>query len=210
VNIVVFVNTVLLALLCLLMIGLLRGHAELMRRTSPTPSDHDGAPELDGAQGNGLELLPRPRAEETPAYDIAGTLLDGGAQKVSMRSNRNTLLAFLSSGCSACVPFWEGLREVQRKQLPGQARIVVVSKDPDMESPSRLEGLVRPETSLIMSSRAYADYKVELSPYFIYVEGRSGQVLSEGTAATWPQVLSLLKDAIRDRAMTLDRLGDPA
>jgi hypothetical protein len=209
-NILVFVDTVLLALLCLLMVGLLRGHAELMRRTSAMESNPDGPPELNGAKGNGFELLPAPRAEETPAFDIAGTLLDGGVQKVSMRSNRNTLLAFLSSGCSACVPFWEGLSDVQRKQLPGQARIVVVSKDPEMESPSRLESLVPPETSFIMSSQAYADYKVELSPYFIFVEGTSGQVVSEGTATTWPQVLSLLTDAMRDRAMALDRLGDPA
>ena len=35
-------------------------------------------------------------------------------------------------------------------------------------------------------------------PYFVHVDGASGEVRGEGTAAAWPQVVSLLRDAIDD------------
>jgi hypothetical protein len=39
---------------------------------------------------------------------------------------------------------------------------------------------------------------VEGSPYFILVGGASGQIDGEGTAGTWDQVVSLLRDAVTD------------
>jgi hypothetical protein len=42
---------------------------------------------------------------------------------------------------------------------------------------------------------------VQGSPYFIYVDGRSGQIVGEGTATAWPQVMSLILDAFTDVEM---------
>jgi hypothetical protein len=204
-RIIVFVDTVLLAILCLLMVGLLRGHAELLRRTSSTGEPSNDRPAnasagSNGARGSSGVPLPEPRVVETPAADISGATVDGGASKISMRSDRNTLLAFLSSGCSACVPLWEGLSAAERAGVPGDARIVVVTKDPSQELKARLRDLVPAGSTVVMSSQAYADYQVELSPYFIYVDGLMGEVRSEGAATAWPQVFSLLSEAIAEYA----------
>ncbi len=194
-RILVFIDTALLAVLTLLMVGLLRGHAELLRRSA---SDPDRQPRREAPDPARIVRLPEPRAVETPAADISGATIDGGAAVLSMRSDRNTLLAFLSSGCSACVPFWEGLAEVQRGALPGAARVVVVTKDPSFELMARLNDLVPRGATVVMSSQAWTDYGVELSPYFIFVDGMVGEVRSEGAATTWSQVLSLLGDAIAE------------
>lgn len=194
-TIVVFVDTVLLLVLTLLMVGLLRGHAELLRRT--TPNRADPGPQAPDEASRSVPL-PEPRSVETPAADIAGATVDGGAGKIAMRSDRNTLLAFLSSGCAACVPFWEGLGAIERGPVPGDARVVVVTKDPGNELMARLRELAPKGSMVVMSSQAYADYQVELSPYFIYVDGLLGEIRSEGAATSWHQVLSLLDDAIAE------------
>jgi hypothetical protein len=195
-----------LGVLCVLMVGLLRSHAEILRRAAPDPGDQAGAhQEQNGdVQSDPLDHLAEPRAEDSTAYDISGQTLDGAVVKVAVGAADGTLLAFLGSGCSACVPFWEGLSAVQHDGLPGKARIVVVAKDPSFESPYRLRALVPQGTSLVMSSSAYADYNVEVTPYFIHVDGASNAVVSEGAAMTWPQVVSLLRDSLADREMAFE------
>jgi hypothetical protein len=49
-----------------------------------------------------------------------------------------------------------------------------------------------------MSTQAWDAYGVPLSPYFIYVDGATGEVAGEGSAGAWPQVESLLTDALAD------------
>ena len=210
-NVLVAIDTIVLALLCVLTVGLLRSHAEILRRTSPAPngqSTNYGQANLQ-MQTKRVEHLPQPRAEDSTAYDISGQTLDGAVVKIAVGAADGTLLAFLGSGCSACIPFWEGLPSVQQDGLPGNTRVVVVAKDPAYESPSRLRALVPPGTSLVMSSSAYSDYKVEVTPYFIHVDGASNAVVSEGAAMTWPQVVSLLTDALEDRQMARSQAVEP-
>ncbi|MGH9053093.1 MAG: hypothetical protein ACRDWX_08800, partial [Acidimicrobiia bacterium] len=49
------------------------------------------------------------------------------------------------------------------------------------------------------------DYQVPVSPYFILVDGPSGRVVGEGAAATWPQVASLLGQAMADAGLAVER-----
>jgi hypothetical protein len=84
--------------------------------------------------------------------------------------------------------------------MPGGARVIVVVKDPAFESPSKLAKLVPPDVPVIQSSQAWEDFGVQMSPYFCFVDGRSGTVRSEGAAMTWEQVSSLLSDALFDEA----------
>jgi hypothetical protein len=67
-----------------------------------------------------------------------------------------------------------------------------------MESPSRLDELAPPEVPLVMSSAAWEAYRVPMTPYFVHVDGDTGTIAGEGRAETWPQVLSLLRDAAWD------------
>jgi hypothetical protein len=51
-----------------------------------------------------------------------------------------------------------------------------------------------------MSTEAWGDYRVPVSPYFILVDGPTGSVAGEGSATSWRQVASLLEQALADAA----------
>jgi len=186
------VETLLLLLLVVIVAGLLRSHAEILRRLGPPNDDED---RLDPS-------LPRPptgqRAPAT-APDIVGTTLDGQIRQFGMRpGGESTLLAFLTSGCLVCGRFWEEFQAQRPPDLPGGGRILILTKDSSHESPSRLRELAPSGLPMVMSSAAWKDYSVPTAPYFVHVDGASGEVRGEGTAAGWPQVVSLLRDAIDD------------
>ena len=113
---VVVVETLVLALLSVVVVALLRSHAEILRRL-PEPDDasrkrplaHDEP--IDLADGPRLPAhLPSPRRRATEAHDIVGTTPDGDAVAVSMAVGSNTVVAFLSTGCLTCRTFWDGLQ----------------------------------------------------------------------------------------------------
>ncbi len=207
----VAVETVVLALLALVTVGLLRSHAEILRRLPEAHADHDHA---HGGDAHGFEPsfaegttipahLPGPRGEATPVVDISGPTLDGAEVAISP-AKTDTLVAFLSSGCLTCKTFWDGLQPARREPLPGDARLVVVVKDRDKESPSRLRDLAPSDLPVVMSSQAWEDYGVTMSPYFLFVGASSGTVRSEGAASSWEQVRSLLTDAIDDERIAME------
>jgi hypothetical protein len=196
--ILVFVETLVVLLLALLVGGLLRSHAEILRRLEGMASDNAS---LLRPSGHSPPAVPAsPRREPGPAPDIAGRTLRGEPVKVTVSGHGGTILAFMSSGCSSCSGFWQAFEADRGDPLPGGARLVVVTRDDSMESPSRLEALAPPEIPLVMSSAAWEAYQVPMTPYFVHVEGSSGTIAGEGRAETWAQVLSLLGDAVRDRA----------
>jgi hypothetical protein len=211
-TIVVVVETVVLALLAVIVVSLLRSHAEVLRRLPSPDEDEEHAHgrqmvpvgRSPGATGAPTEeatipaFLPSPRGEVTAGHDIGGRTLQGDTVAVSVTAGAPTLVAFLSSGCLTCRTFWAGLRPEVRQPLPGGARLVVVVKDRDLESPSKLLELAPDDITVIHSTQAYEDYGISMSPYFCFVDGVSGDVLSEGAAMTWEQVRSLLADAILD------------
>ncbi len=203
---VVIVETLVLALVSVVVVALLRSHAEILRRLPEPASEPErvvrreepivltDAPELPAH-------LPSPRRRATEAHDISGTTPDGDAVVVSMAVGSNTVLAFLSTGCLTCRTFWDGLQPQVRTALPGDARVVVVVKDPSFESPSKLRELAPADVQVVQSSRAWEDFGIEMSPYFCFVDGATGDVRSEGAAMTWDQVASLLRDALLDEEL---------
>ena len=198
------VETFLLVLLSLLVAGLLRSHAEILRRLD-SAQDH-GSSQAGGTPSEpGSHLadgLAEPRSTATPAYDITGTTLGGEPVKLAVRGGKtSTLIAFLSSGCLTCRAFWDAFQPGVRPTLPGDARLVIVTKDSNMESPSKLRELAPPDVPMAMSTEAWDAYGVPMSPYFIYVDGASGTVHGEGSATGWQQVVSLLRDALADEEM---------
>jgi hypothetical protein len=188
-------ETILLALLVLLVAALLRSHAELLRRLGPP----------DSADEHGPAPVPRPgAAPPVAATEIAGRTLEGDAVKFSLGPGAPpTLIAFLTSGCDTCRGFWGDLRAGHRVSLPRPgSRLVVVTKDAREESSSRLGDLSPGGVPVVMSSEAWTRHGVPGSPYFLYVE--DGAVAGEGSATTWKQVESLLRDAVYD----VDRQGN--
>lgn len=197
----VIVETVVLALLAVVVVSLLRSHAELLRRLPEPDDEHEHAHAPDPIDRPVLSPdLPSPKRIASRAHDVAGSTLDGDQVVVSAASGSDTLFAFLSTGCLTCQGFWDGLQPGAREPLPGETRVVVVVKDPAFESPSRLAKLAPPDVPVIQSSAAWEDFGVQMSPYFCFVDGRTGEVRSEGAAMTWQQVSSLLTDALFDEA----------
>jgi len=201
-TIIVSVETVLLVLLGLLVVGLLRSHAEILRRLDAAPvapSPHAAAA-VPGAPAS--TDLPEPPTEglDQPE-DVAGTTLEGEPVKVAVVGTAGpTLLAFLSTGCLGCGPFWDAFRSGAGAEAVG-ARVVIVTKDASHESSSRLCELAPPEVALVQSSAAWDHYRIAGSPYFVLVDGPSGRVRGEGTAREWLQVVSLLRDAVADEEL---------
>jgi hypothetical protein len=192
-------ETLLLVLLAALVAGLLRSHAEILRRLGPAEDDPRRT------QAANLPAPPQ-RAEAAPARDIAGATLDAEAVQVGLApGGRSTLLAFLSSGCLTCEGFWDAFQSARRPEIPGGARLVIVTKDTTHESPSRLRELAPADIGIVMSSAAWEDYGVPTSPYFVYVDGPSGTIMGEGAASAWPQVESLLRDALADLELAAER-----
>jgi hypothetical protein len=186
---IVSVETVVLVLLVILVAGLLRSHAEILRRLGP-------------GESGGPASAPR-RARATPAPAIAGTTIEGDAVTLDFAGGAGppTLLAFLSSGCSTCEGMWEGLGE---RRLPDGIQTVIVAHGAERERPARLRSLATGEVPVVMSSAAWEDYGVPGAPYFVLVDG---DIRGEGTATTWEGLASLVSDAIADvrEAMQPDR-----
>ena len=127
---------------------------------------------------------------------IAGSTLADEEVALSLRGG-DTLLAFLSSGCSTCQGFWQDFA-AGAVEVPGDARLVVVAQSLADESESALRERAPAEIPLVLSSEAWAEFSVPGSPYFVYVDGGSGRVVGEGSAASWGQVVDLLSQARAD------------
>jgi hypothetical protein len=184
---IVSIETVLLVLLVVLVIGLLRSHAEILRRLGPSDQRPDLRPPEAGPPRSG---------QSAPA--LAGTTPQGDAIVLDFASTAQapTLLAFLTTGCTTCQGFWESLAE---PRLPENVSAVIVAHGTDRESPQRIRKLAPPDTPVVMSSAAWDDYRVPGAPYFVLVDGT---IRGEGVATTWEALASLVGDAIEDERST--------
>jgi hypothetical protein len=189
----VVANTVLIAALLVLVAGLLRAHAEMLRNLAVVNRSTRGMHEKFAA---GLPLPPN-RDHMTEAVAISGETLNGQRAHLAFEAGgKNTLLAFLSSSCMTCLGFWEQFQSSHRPAMPGDAQLIIVTKDARYESPSKLADLAPDDVAVLMSSAAWEAYGVPAAPYFVYIGGVSGLVHGEGAAVSWPQVESLLTDAL--------------
>jgi len=58
--------------------------------------------------------------------------------------------------------------------------------------------LSHPNLTVVMSSEAWNDYGVPVSPYFLLVDGPSGTVVGEGAASSWASVADMLARSTAD------------
>lgn len=206
------------ALLAVLVVGLLRSHAEILRRLHELGAGvYDDEEESGPGATSRVELaerpeirtrpgVPEPRVVETGAHDLTGVTPQGAAKAIGVvGTDHSTLLAFLSSGCGTCADFWRAFAAGEADALPGRdTRLVIVTKSPDAESPSEVAALAPPQHPTLMSSEAFDDYAVPVSPYFVLVDGPTGRIVGEGAAASWSQVANLLRQAAADAGLTTE------
>ena len=189
----VIVEGVVIIVLALLVAGLLRSHADILKALHGLgvnmEHDHD-QPDFNVQSG----VMKPGDAVGSPAHDISGAALDGGA--VAMRlvgGEHSTLLAFLSSTCASCTILWATLA----RDAPRNHRVVVVTRGPGEESVTALQKLAPEGFTVVMSTKAWGDYGVTGTPYFVLVDGARG-VTGEGSAGTWERITKLLADSEGD------------
>lgn len=190
---------VILALVLVLVFGLLRSHAAILRRLH----------ELEGTDRDAGPAPVRIADPAAAAPAVRGETLSGEQVVVPVAGvGHQTILAFLSSGCLTCKTFWKEFAG-DGFTLPANTRLVIVAKDLDEESPSELAALAPRNVDLVCSSNTWTDYQVPGSPYVVAVEGASGRIMGEGTGMSWEQVAGLLAQATGDRAYVTAPGGKP-
>lgn len=199
-TVLVVTLTVVVALLAVLVAGLLRSHAEILRALHELGVGEEGATRKT-SELRTADNIAAPRAESTPAYDLTGTKMDGSTRHISvLGTEHTTLLAFMTTGCATCQTFWKEFSQRTDLELPGvDTRLVIVTKGLDHESESRLAKLAPSHHTLVMTSLAWDEYKIPVSPYFILID--SGRIIGEGSAGSWKQVRSLLSQAYSDASI---------
>lgn len=215
-TVVVVVEGIVIAVMALLVVGLLRSHAEILRRLHELGAGMNAGAPAAGSPRPGRDFQVMPQMPSPPDREEFGGSADlsglgaGGAETMTVRVNgveHDTIVAFLSSGCLTCQNFWDAFRKPKKLGLPAGTRLVVVTKGADGESTSAVAQLAPPGIPTLMSTEAFTDYDVPGSPYFVHVHGPTGRVRGEGTGPDWDQVFSLLSQASGDAELAASLAG---
>jgi hypothetical protein len=187
------------ALLAVLVAGLLRSNAELTRSLHQLGVDLSPgrAPGAVAAVAVGTRPTPA-RPDSAEVADIAGSTPRGDVVSLAVTSvAHDTLIGFLTSGCHTCSGFWDSFRR-RLPEVPGGARLVVVTRGAEAESPGTIAELAGDRLAVVMSSEAWENYDIPYAPYFVYVSGPAGRIVGEGVAAGWEEVKALVATAVAD------------
>jgi hypothetical protein len=183
------------ALLAVLVAGLLRSNAEMTRAL------HQLGVDLGPGATAPVALSARPtpgRPDRDDVVDLAGSTPGGDVVTLAVTSvAHDTLIAFLTSGCHSCRGFWDAFRR-RLPDVPGGARLVVVTRGAEAESPGTIAELAGDRLPVVMSTAAWEKYDIPYAPYFVYVSGRAGRIVGEGVAAGWEEVKALMANAVAD------------
>jgi hypothetical protein len=205
-TVLVVVETVLLAVLTVLVAGLLRAYGTVLRRLHELDGGTPGARSFDLLPM--APASPQPTTEFASAHDIAGESLAGEVVSARVVGVENdTLLLFLSSGCASCEVFWGEL--AGPVPLPSGTRVLVVPQSAADESVADLAAMAPAGVDVVLSSQAWKDYDVPGSPHVIFVDGRSGRVRGEGTGQSLRQVSELLARSTGDAAFVASTPSAP-
>lgn len=198
----VILEGLVILLLAVLVAGLLRSHADILRTLDRLGAGDGAAPNRAGSIG----LSPTRRSTgQSPVGAISGVTLDGEARSFALTESRGFILAaFLSSGCTTCKAFWSSFdRELD---LPHpDIRPVIVTKDATEESISDLRTLAPRDVPMVLSSDTWDAFRVPGTPYFQLIDTTNGAVLGEGSAANWSRLLEMIRRSLGDDASDLRR-----
>ena len=227
-TVLIVVQGLVILLLAVLVVGLLRSHAEILRALHDLGVNlEDGAPqggtktfdlrtraEALSASNRGVAPAGTPVEQRVSdhgvalptdgplggAFDLMGVTPRGDAAAISVHGTDGlTLLAFLTSGCATCLDFWEAFRDPAKRVVGGPGtNLIVLTKGPDAESPASVANLADPDLLTLMSTEAFDDYSVPIAPYFVLVDGTAGKVIGEGAASSFDQLQSLMSKALAD------------
>lgn len=200
----VVIEGIVIVLLVILVAGLLRSHADIIRRLEALGVGDEA--QVPHARPTSITSTPM-RTEPASSPAISGPTPLGDTASVALTGSRGyVLLAFLSSGCSTCATFWKAFRHGM--DMPrANIRPVIVTQGPEAETPSGIRSLAPAEITTIMSSEAWDAFRVPGTPYFQLVDVERGIVIGEGSAGTWPRLIDLIERSTGDATFNPIRLG---
>lgn len=193
----VVIEGIVIALLVVLVAGLLRSHADILRKLESLGAGDDAANSIVRSSRPEIALTPM-RTEPASVTSISGPTPFGDNASVALAGSRGSvLLAFLSSGCSTCETFWKSFRNGM--DLPStDIRPVIITQGTESESPGDIRKKAPTDVTTIMSSEVWDAFRVPGTPYFQLVDAEQGVVLGEGSAGNWSRLLDLIERATGD------------
>jgi hypothetical protein len=197
------IEGVALLLLGLLVMGLLRSHAEILRALEELGVGRPG----EGRAGRSRQAAHPPvgQPEGVAAPAVRGHTIDGESIAVAFGGgDAQTVLAFLSATCHTCAGFWNEF--AQPGTLPAGMRLIAVVQGVD--NLTRVRRLASEELMVVISDDAWLEYDVPGSPHFVLVDDSTGSIVGEGTGSTWSQVHALLEHAEAPDPASVVALGD--
>jgi hypothetical protein len=226
-TVLVVFEALVILVLAMLVIGLLRSHAEILRALHDLGVNmEDGAPESGprtfraGSRGDAVRaevaargVLPAgtPVAERVgdelalpadgplgDAHDLMGVTPRGDGVAISMTdADQRVLLAFLTSGCQSCLDFWQAFELERNRQVAGARSRLIVLT----KGPDQ-------ESPGAVAELCGFDLEVVMSTesfddYSVpiapyFVLLDRGRVVGEGAASTFDQLGSLMSKALTD------------
>ena len=206
----VLVLTFVVLLLGVLVAGLLRSHADILKALHDLgagvgdPSRPGGREGHQGAVDHSARAVAVPfswgrapgRTGRVSAPTISGVTPDGDALAMTLTGHDTlTLVAFLSSGCATCAGFWEALQSPHELGLPEDIRLLVVTKGPELRDRGRSQGEGARTTGGHHVHRGLGGLRSTRIPFFVLVDGASARRIGEGVANHFSQVTELVRRA---------------
>ena len=134
-TVLVLLETIVLVVLTVLVAGLLRAYATVLKRLHALDGGGSAARPFS-LDAPAAVAAPLSRDEWTAGHDLAGETVRG--ELVSTRVvgvEHDTVLLFLSSGCASCEVFWDEL--ARPVTLPAGTRLVIVDPERRRREPRR-------------------------------------------------------------------------
>ena len=130
-----------------------------------------------------------------PAADLHGVRPDGSPVSVVLADlDRPLLLVFLAERCDGCESFWQGIDGGVADPALASVVPVVVTRGPDSVADGEVTARVaRFGGVLVMSDRAWTDYRVTGYPFLVLVDPTSERILAESVGVGWDDVASTIR-----------------
>lgn len=123
---------------------------------------------------------------------IDGRSPDGVPCTVPVGGDDRLVVAFLTSSCTSCRPFWAGGAGGRGRGPEQPPTMVIVTPDPETEDRAEVARRRPDGVPVVMSTATWLAYGVRGSPFFLVVAG--GVVRAEGFASSWAELMELIDE----------------
>lgn len=138
-------------------------------------------------------------SEQRPAVDLEGEDPTGDPVEIRIATRAGpVLLCFLQTRCDGCEEFWRGLGAPPGSGWPDGLSLVAVTHGPDTVDRSEVARLSAGTGTVpvVMSDRAWDDYRITGYPFFVLVDPGPSLVVGETVGFGWSDVRAMVEAAV--------------